>query len=111
MRILLREDLLRKAMAQRKRNWVARVNTDSTHPPRGLFTKNAATIAKTLASRKVSPRGPGSGMRMLSYFINRAGKGLTAPRRAELNHAKALLSKRVERARKAQKRRLSRTRH
>jgi len=111
MRILLREDLLRKAMAQRKRSWVAKVNTDSTHPPRGLFTKNAATIAKTLASRKVSPRGPGSGMRMLTYFINRAGKGLTAQRRAELNNAKALLSKRVERARKAQKRRLSRTRH
>jgi tRNA(adenine34) deaminase len=64
--------------ADRKRKWVAEVKTDSTHPPAGLFTKNAATIAKTLASKKVSPKGPGSGMRMLSYFINRAGRGLTA---------------------------------
>jgi hypothetical protein len=29
------------------------------------FTKDAHTIAKSLASKKVSPKGPGSGMRML----------------------------------------------
>jgi hypothetical protein len=81
-----------------KRKWVAEVKTDSTHPPAGLFTKNAATIAKTLASKKVSPKGPGSGMRMLSYFINRAGSGLTASRRAELERAKVLLSHAVRKA-------------
>jgi hypothetical protein len=43
--------------------WVAQVKTDSTHPPAGLFTKDPATIARLLASRKVSPKGPGSGMR------------------------------------------------
>jgi uncharacterized protein DUF3175 len=75
--------------------WVAKVTTDSTHPPEGLFTKNAATIARTLASKKVSPKGPGSGMRMLTYYINRAGKGLTSTHRAELEKAKSLLSKRV----------------
>jgi hypothetical protein len=40
-------------------------------------------------------------MRMLTYFINRAGRGLTAQRRAELKKAKILLSKRMERARKS----------
>ena len=72
--------------------------------PAGLFTKSATTIARTLASKKVSPKGPGSGMRMLTYFINRAGHGLSAERRTELEEAKSLLSKRVERERKAQKR-------
>jgi Protein of unknown function (DUF3175) len=76
---------------------VAKVKTDSTHPPQGLFTKDAATIARTLASRRVSPKGPGSGMRMLTYFINRGGRGLTARRRAELEKAKRLLSKRFRR--------------
>ncbi len=85
-----------KAAAQRK--WVATVKTDSTHPPVGLFTKNAATIAKTLASKKVSPKGPASGMRMLSYFINRAGRGLKPKRRAELERAKVLLSRAVRKA-------------
>jgi len=64
-----------------------------------LFTKDTATIARTLASRKVSPKGPASGMRMLTYFINRAGRGLSASRRAELERAKKLLSRRVARAR------------
>src|SRR5712691_348975 len=84
-------------MAERKtRRWVKTVTTDSTHPPAGLFTKDAATIARTLASKKVSPKGPGSGMRMLTYFINRGGRGLSKTRRAELERAKRLLSKRVK---------------
>jgi len=87
-------------MAKRKtRRWVKTVTTDSTHPPAGLFTKDAATIARTLASKRVSPKGPGSGMRMLTYFINRGGRGLSKTRRAELERAKKLLSARVKRAR------------
>lgn len=88
-------------MAARKatKKWVRTVNTDSTHPPEGLFTKSAATIARALASKKVSPKGPGSGMRMLTYFINRGGKNLSAARRRELEKAKGMLSRRVQNAR------------
>ena len=83
-------------MAERKtRRWVKTVTTDSTHPPAGLFTKDAATIARTLASKRVSPKGPGSGMRMLTYFINRGGRGLSKTRRDELERAKRLLAKRI----------------
>ena len=78
--------------------WVAKVKTDSTHPPEGLFTKKASTIARTLASKRVSPKGPTSGLRMLTYFINRAGKVLSASHRAELEKAKVLLSKRIHEA-------------
>jgi hypothetical protein len=88
----------------RKKRWVAKVKTDSTHPPPGLFTKSASTIAKSLASKRVSPKGPSSGMRMLTYFINRAGRGLSSERRAELERAKRLLSKKIERQRKAHRR-------
>ena len=86
---------------QKSKRWVAEVKTDSTHPPAGLFTKNAATIARTLGSKKVSPKGPVSGLRMLIYFINRAGKGLTSKRRAELKKAKQLLSNRIHRQEKS----------
>ena len=80
-----------------KKRWVARVTTESTYPPEGLFTKSASTIARSLASKKVSPKGPASGLRMLLYFINRGGKGLSSDRRAELEKAKKLLSSRVHR--------------
>jgi Protein of unknown function (DUF3175) len=86
------------ANSKKKMRWVADVTTDSTHPPAGLFTKSAVTIARSLASKEVSPKGLGSGMRMLTYFINRGGRGLSAARRAELQKAKRLLSKRIERA-------------
>jgi len=79
-----------------KRRWVASVTTDSTHPKAGLFTKSAAVIARGLASKRVSPKGPASGMRMLTYFINRGGKNLSAARRAELERAKKLLSKKIQ---------------
>lgn len=90
---------------KRVNRWVAKVKTVSTFPPKGLFTKSAPEIARSLASKKVSPKGAASGMRMLTYFINRGGKGLSKTRRAELEKAKALLSKRVatERAERERK--------
>jgi len=87
-------------MANAGKNWVSKVETVSTYPQEGLFTRNAETIARQLASKKVSPKGPGSGMRMLTYFINRGGKGLSASRKAELERAKKLLSKRIQNARR-----------
>lgn len=73
------------------RRWSAKVDTDSTHPDEGLFKKSAPEIARALASKKVSPEGPGQGMRMLAFYINRAGKNLSADRKATLNHAKEIL--------------------
>src|SRR2546423_90346 len=93
----------RKKKTTRKR-WIASVKTDATHPAKGLFTKDAATIARTLASRRVSPKGPASGMRMLTYFVNRGGRGLSPTRRAELDRAKRLLSERVKRERERRER-------
>lgn len=90
---------------KKSRRWVSKVTTDSTHPPPGLFKKSATTIARTLASRRVSPKGLQSGMRMLTYFINRAGRGLSANRRAELQRAKDVLSKRIKRSKELQGRR------
>jgi tRNA(adenine34) deaminase len=92
----------RAEMPQKKNLWVAKVKTESTYPPEGLFNQSAATIARSLASKKVSPKGPVSGMRMLTFFINRAGRGLSAERRAELEKAKSLLSKRIARDRQSQ---------
>lgn len=96
-------------MAAKNKRWVAKVKTDSTHPPAGLFTKTAPAIAKSLASKRVSPKGPASGMRMLTYFINRAGKGLSPTRRATLERAKTLLSKRIHGSPLAPKKRHDKT--
>jgi tRNA(adenine34) deaminase len=56
-------------MPHAKKKWSGSVKTDSTHPPEGLFTKDPETIARSLASKRVSPKGPTSGMRMLTFFM------------------------------------------
>jgi tRNA(adenine34) deaminase len=74
-----------------KKRWVRDVKTVSTYPPEGIFTQDAETIARTMASQKVSPRGIGSAIRMVQFFINRAGKNLPPERKEELEKAKKLL--------------------
>jgi tRNA(Arg) A34 adenosine deaminase TadA len=86
-------DAAKEALMATTKKWSAKVDTDSTHPDEGLFKKNASAIAKALATKKVSPKGPASGMQMLNFYINRAGKNLTQERHAELEKAKTLLSK------------------
>jgi hypothetical protein len=79
-------------MAKTKK-WVRNVKTVSTSPPKDLFKKDAQTIARTMARKSVSPRGIGSGIRMIQYFINRAGKSLSMTRKRELEKAKRILEK------------------
>jgi hypothetical protein len=45
---------------------------------------------------RVSPKGPVSGFRRLSFFINRAGHQLTRSHRAEIEKAKRLMQKAIE---------------
>src|SRR5439155_24599589 len=82
-------------MPHSKKKWVRDVKTVSTFPPEKLFTQDAETIAKSLASKKVSPKGIGSGIKMLQYFINRGGKGLSRSQKHELEKAKRLLQEKA----------------
>ena len=76
------------------KQWIRTVKTVSTFPPKGLFTKDAETIARVMATKRVSPKGLGSAIRMVQFFMNRAGVGLSSARRRELERAKALLQAR-----------------
>jgi tRNA(adenine34) deaminase len=89
-------------MPRMARRWKIRADTASTFPPAGLFTRDAETIARVMATRRVSPKGLGSAIRMVQYMLNRAGKNLPARRRRELERAKRLLKAR--RARRGEKR-------
>jgi hypothetical protein len=79
-----------------RRRWSHEVKTVSTFPPEGLYTKDAETIARVMATKKVSPKGIGSGIRMVQFFINRAGHTLPASRRRELEKAKRLLQQKAK---------------
>jgi hypothetical protein len=87
-------------MMAKKQRWIQDVKTVSTFPPQGLFAKDARTIAGRMASKRVSPKGIGSGIRMIQFFINRAGKGLSATRRKTLERAKRMLQAKQREKRK-----------
>ena len=74
-----------------RRKWSADIKTDSTFPPAGTFTKPGEEVAEIMASKKVSPLGLGSAIKMVQMFINRGGKKLSAARKRELEKAKRLL--------------------
>jgi uncharacterized protein DUF3175 len=80
------------------RRWVRTVKTDSTHPPPRTFSGSGAQIARTMARKDVSPKGLGSAIRMIQYFINRGGRRLSASRRRELERAKRILQRRRQSA-------------
>ena len=84
-------------MATKK--WSAKVTTVSTYPEHDLFNQRAKTVATHLASKKVSPEGPGQAMRMLNFYENRGGKSLSSERKRTLEHAKELLHDKVEQQR------------
>lgn len=81
------------AKGRKARNWVKGVHTVSTFPPKDTFTKSAEEIARIMSRKSVSPKGIGSAIRMVQYFINRSGKNLTAERRRELEKAKRILQR------------------
>jgi hypothetical protein len=48
-----------------------------------------------MATRKVSPLGLGSAIKMVQMFINRSGRNLDAQRRKELEKAKRILQQKL----------------
>ncbi|HET6884340.1 MAG TPA: DUF3175 domain-containing protein [Pirellulales bacterium] len=83
------------------RRWSRKVNTESTFPEEGLFKQDARTIARSMASKKVSPKGIGSGIKMVQFFINRGGKNLPAKQKRELEKAKKILQEKNEKQKKS----------
>ena len=100
---LVPESAMAAKSTKKNKRWVREVKTVSTYPPEGIFTKDAKTIARTMAQKDVSPKGTGSAIRMIQYFINRAGKDLSAERKSELEKAKKILRKKNQTEKKAQK--------
>lgn len=70
---------------------------EGVHLNSGLFAKPAEAIAEALASKEISPQGPGSGLRLLAFYMNYAGKRLSPARRRTLEKARKLLADRVTR--------------
>jgi hypothetical protein len=72
------------------------LNSESDRIPANLFAKPPEEIVEVLSSRDMFPQGAASGMRVLTFYISRSGKGLSPSRRRNLEKAKKMLSELVE---------------
>lgn len=79
--------------SQRSVRWSQKVHTVSTFPPKGTFTTKGEEIAKIMSSPDVSPKGIGSAIRMIQFFINRGGRNISPSQKTELEKAKTILQK------------------
>jgi hypothetical protein len=70
------------------------VKTISTFPPPNTFNKTAEEIVDIMSRPEVSPLGIESGVKMIQYFINRAGPKLR--NREELERSIVLLRQKPE---------------
>jgi tRNA(adenine34) deaminase len=86
-----------------RRKWSQKIHTVSTFPPEGTFTKDAKSVARIMANKKVSPKGLGSGIRMITMYINRSGKNLEPHQKKELEEAKRILQEKNTAQKKKQK--------
>jgi len=84
-----RMGLAREVIELIEKYWSGEVTT-KWHPPEGLFTKDAKTIAQALyrASRDLR-----QAMSRLNFYVNRAGKNLSPERKKTFEQVKELLRK------------------
>lgn len=72
------------------------MKSDSDRIPANLFAKPPEQIVEVLSSKDMFPQGAASGMRVLTFYISRSGKGMTPSRRRNLEKARKMLSHLVE---------------
>lgn len=96
-----RKSTRRKSGGRTRRRWSARVTreSDALDLDRGVFTlrdpkKIAASLRRSAQRSRRRKSDPyRSALSMLTFYINRAGKNLTAAKRKELESAKLELRK------------------
>ena len=84
-------------MARTARKWSGKVKTVSTDPPQGLFTKDPATIARTLASKRGLTQRSGIGNENAHLFHQSSREESERPEKSEIGKGKNA----VERARRS----------
>jgi hypothetical protein len=77
-------------MDKRVKKWSGKVRT-KWHPPAGFFEQGPAEIADGLEEAHDSCR---SAMSSINFYVNRAGKNLSASDRKRLAAAKLILQRR-----------------
>jgi hypothetical protein len=64
---------------------------DATFFPEGTMSKSASEIVRIAKNKRYAPKGIGSAIRYLTYFLNRGGKGLSKTQKKNIERAREIL--------------------
>lgn len=86
-----------KLEESKNRNFfTGKMEDDATFFPEGTMSKSTKEIVRVASSKKYAPKGLGSAIQYLTYYLNRAGKGLDADQRKRIERAREILQKKNE---------------
>lgn len=66
---------------------------DATFFPEGVMSKSSREIVRVSRNKRYAPGGIGSAIKYITYYLNRAGKGLDPEQRARIERAREILQK------------------
>ena len=75
------------------RGFPTRLKTQAVRYPKGTMAMSTAKIVRVSSDRRYAPKGLGSAIKWLTYYLNRAGKSLPADQKKRIEEARDQLQK------------------
>lgn len=79
--------------SKNKNFFTGKMEDDATFFPEGTMAKSTKEIVRVASSKRYAPKGLGSAIQYLTYYLNRAGKGLDKDQRERIESAREILQK------------------
>jgi len=78
-------------------NFPTKLRTAAVKFPRGVMSKSTIEIYRAATNKKYAPKGLGSAIKFIQYYLNRGGSGISDSQRNRIEKAKEMLQKDLRR--------------
>jgi len=78
-------------------NFPTKLRTAAVKFPRGVMSKSTIEIYRAATNKKYAPKGLGSAIKFIQYYLNRGGSGISNSQRNRIEKAKEMLQKDLRR--------------
>ena len=77
-------------------NFPTKLRTAAVKFPRGVMSKSTIEIYREATNKKYAPKGLGSAIKFIQYYLNRGGSGISNSQRNRIEKAKEMLQKEMK---------------
>ena len=80
-----------------------KLKTSAVKFPRGIMSKSTMEIYRAATNKKYAPKGLGSAIKFIQYYLNRGGVNIPISQRNKIEKAKKMLQKDLQRVYRGRK--------